>query len=179
MINYTLAFACSQDGFIARHTGDNPFEWTSKEDQIHLKNLIKYNEWQVMGRVTHELNPNESRNRIVFTRSTDEIKLIDERIKNQYYFNPDLHQWKEFKRLCQERVLILGGTKVHDFFLYADLINLMYITVEPLNFTKGVPAFSFINFKDVIPFFKDKGFSIKEEILNDKGTKLIKFKKIK
>ena len=49
MINYTLAFACSQDGFIARHSGDNPFEWTSKDDQIHLQNLIKDNEWQVMG----------------------------------------------------------------------------------------------------------------------------------
>ena len=178
MINYTLAFACSQNGFIARHSADNPSEWTSKEDQIHLKNLIKDNEWQVMGRITHELNLNETRKRIVFSRGSNQIKLIDKNIKNQYFFNPDLHQWNDFEKLCKESVLILGGTKVHDFFLYADLIDSMHITVEPIKFSEGIPAFSYINFKDIIPFFQEKGFSSKEEILNDKGTKLIKFKKI-
>ena len=178
MINYTLAFACSKNGFIARHPGDNPYEWTSKEDQKHLKSLINENEWQVMGRITHELNPNKNRKRIVFSRSSDQIKLIDENIKNQYFFNPDLHQWNDFENLCKKKVLILGGTKVHDFFLYADLIDSMYITIEPLEFLEGVPAFSYINFKDVIPFFNEKGFSTKEKLLNDNGTKLINFKKI-
>ena len=36
-MKYTLAFACSQDGFIAKHSKDNPFEWTSGEDQKHLQ----------------------------------------------------------------------------------------------------------------------------------------------
>ena len=36
MIKYTLAFACSSDGFIAKYSGDNPFEWTSLEDKKHL-----------------------------------------------------------------------------------------------------------------------------------------------
>ena len=178
MINYTLAFACSKNGYIARHSGDNPFDWTSKEDQIHLKSLIKDNEWQVMGRITHELNPNETRKRIVFSRSIREIKLIDQNIKNQYYFNPDLHQWEEFERLCKDSVLILGGTKVHDFFLYSNLIDSMYITVEPLKFNEGIPAFSYINSSDVIPFLREQGFSSQERIINDKGTKLIQFKKI-
>ncbi len=178
MINYTLAFACSKNGYIARYSGDNPFDWTSKEDQIHLKNLIKDNEWQVMGRITHELNPNETRKRIVFSRSIREIKLIDQNIKNQYFFNPDLHQWSDFEKLCKKKVLILGGTKVHDFFLYSDLIDTMYITVEPLEISNGVPAFSYLNFEDIIPFFQEKHFVINEEIVNDKGTTLITFKKI-
>ncbi len=53
MIKYTLAFACSSDGFIAKYSGDNPFEWTSLEDKKHLDNLIKNHKWQVMGRKTH------------------------------------------------------------------------------------------------------------------------------
>jgi dihydrofolate reductase len=77
-MKYTLAFACSQDGFIAKHSKDNPFEWTSREDQKHLQTLINDNEWQVMGRTTHELNPNESRKRIVFSRQFSEIKQIKE-----------------------------------------------------------------------------------------------------
>ena len=75
-MKYTLAFACSQDGFIAKHSKDNPFEWTSKEDQNHLQTLISENEWQVMGRTTHELNPNHNRKRIVFSRQSKEIELI-------------------------------------------------------------------------------------------------------
>ena len=74
-MKYTLAFACSQDGFIAKHSKDNPFEWTSKEDQNHLQTLISENEWQVMGRTTHELNPNHNRKRIVF--SQDSIRKLN------------------------------------------------------------------------------------------------------
>ena len=126
MVNYTLAFASSLDGFIARHSNDNPFEWTSKNDQDHLKNLINQHEWQVMGRKTHELNPNDTRKRIVFSRQFKKIELIKKDIPNQFYFNPDKHQWNEFENICTTDVLILGGTKIHDFFLYADLINKIY-----------------------------------------------------
>ena len=80
MINYTLAFACSKDGFIARHSKDNPFEWTSQDDQNHLKDLINKHEWQVMGRSTHELNPNTTRKRIC--RSLEMLK--NKRLKNPW-----------------------------------------------------------------------------------------------
>mgnify|MGYP000034506918 CR=1 FL=1 len=106
-MKYTLAFACSQDGFIAKHSKDNPFEWTSKEDQNHLQTLISENKWQVMGRTTHELNPNESRKRIVFSRKYEEIKLIKKDIPDQFYFNPDLHQWSDFEKICSGNILIL------------------------------------------------------------------------
>ena len=105
MIKYTLAFACSSDGFIAKYSGDNPFEWTSLEDKKHLDKLIKNHKWQVMGRKTHELNPNESRSRIIFSRKYQKIKQIKNSI-NQYYFNPDINQWDEFESLCKESVLI-------------------------------------------------------------------------
>ena len=178
MINYTLAFASSLDGFIARYAEDNPFEWTSKNDQDHLKDLINQHEWQVMGRKTHELNPNHARKRIVFSRQFEKVQLIKEDIPNQYYFNPDLNQWHEFEKICSKSVLILGGTKIHDFFLYANLIDKIFITVEPIYFKTGIPAFSYINFKDIIPFFIERGFSNNQKTVNDKGTVLIELNKI-
>lgn len=176
-MKYTLAFACSQDGFIAKHSKDNPFEWTSREDQNHLQTLINDNEWQVMGRTTHELNPNESRKRIVFSRQFREIKQIKENILNQYYFNPDLHQWSEFEKICSENILILGGTSVHDFFIYAELVDTIHITIEPYTFNEGVRAFSYINFKDYEPYFLSKNYSFEKKILNNKGTTLMSFNK--
>ena len=56
MINYSLMFACSQDGFIAKKEGDNPSLWTSKEDHQLLSDQISISDWCVMGRKTHELN---------------------------------------------------------------------------------------------------------------------------
>ena len=108
-MKYTLAFACSQDGFIAKHSKDNPFEWTSKEDQNHLQTLISENKWQVMGRTTHELNPNQQRKRIVFSRKHEEIKLIKEDIPDQFYFNPDLHQWSTLKCVPHKATLSPHG----------------------------------------------------------------------
>lgn len=177
MINYTLAFASSIDGFIARHENDNPLEWTSKNDQNHLKDLINQHDWQVMGRKTHELNPNHSRKRVVFSRQFKQIKLIKEDIQNQFYFNPDINQWDEFENICTTSVLILGGTKIHDYFLYADLIDKIYITIEPIYFKSGVPAFSYINFQDLIPFLAKRGFSNNQKVVNETGTVLIELNK--
>ena len=176
-MKYTLAFACSKDGFIAKHSKDNPFEWTSKEDQNHLQTLISENQWQVMGRTTHELNPNQQRKRIVFSRKYEEIKLIKKDIPDQFYFNPDLHQWSDFEKICSGNILILGGTSVHDFFIYAELVDTIHITVEPHTFNEGVRAFSYINFKDYKPYFLSKSYSYEEKTLNENGTKLISFNK--
>ena len=45
-------------------------------------------------------------------------------------------------------------------FLYANLIDKIFITVEPIYFKTGIPAFSYINFHDIIPFFIERAFLI-------------------
>ena len=167
MIKYSLMFACSKDGFIAKKEGDNPFLWTSKEDNNLLKNEISRSDWSVMGRKTHELNPRKNRSRIVFTRKVKNIQPIKANVANQLFFNPDITQWSEFESLVglNSNVLILGGTRVHDFFLYLDVLSKIYITIEPLNFNSGIKAFSFINFRDLEPFLNSRGYLVEKKIL--------------
>ena len=71
-------------------------------------------------------------------------------------------------------ILILGGTRVHDFFLYLDVLSKISITIEPLTFTSGIPAFSFINFNDLEAFLITRGYLKNEKKINEK-TKLITF----
>ena len=77
MINYSLMFACSQDGFIAKKEGDNPALWTTKEDHQLLSDQISISDWCVMGRKTHELNPKEDRKRIIFSRQVNTTWDVD------------------------------------------------------------------------------------------------------
>ena len=71
-----------------------------------------------MGRKTHELNPRKDRKRIVFSRQVQSIQSINPTIPNQMYFNPDVCQISEFENFVGDNsnVLVLGGTRVHDFF---------------------------------------------------------------
>ena len=84
--------------------------------------------------------------------------LIDEKLR--------ILDSTEFESLCKESVLILGGTSVHDYFLYADLIDEIFITIEPLKFGKGLPAFSYINFRDLVPYLNERGYRHSEKKIN-------------
>ncbi len=163
-------FACSQDGFIAKKEGDNPSLWTSEEDHKLLLEHIDESDWSVMGRKTHELNPNQNRKRIVFSRKVKTIEPVSPTIKNQFYFNPDITQWSDFAKLVglKSKVLILGGTRVHDFFLYLDVLSKIYITIEPLNFNTGIKAFSFINFNDLESFLIARKYIKEQKKINEK-----------
>ena len=170
MISYSLMFACSQDGFIAKKEGDNPSLWTSEEDHKLLAKNISISDWAVMGRKTHELNLREDRKRIVFTRKVKDIESINTNTPNQLYFNPDIAQWSDFEKIVglNSKVLVLGGTRVHDFFLYLNLLSNIYITIEPLNFNKGIRAFSFINFSDLESFLIARKYVKKQKKINKK-----------
>ena len=93
------------------------------------------------------------------------------------YKRQDFNQWEEFENLCQESVLVLGGTSVHDYFLYADLIDEIFITIEPLTFNEGIPAFTYINFKDLTPYLEERGYRHTEQKINDGGSLLVSFSK--
>jgi|TARA_B110000114_G_scaffold185810_1_gene235135 dihydrofolate reductase len=170
MIDYSLMFACSQDGFIAKKEGDNPSLWTSEEDHKLLTENISKSDWSVMGRKTHELNLREDRKRIVFTRKVKNIEPISVNIPNQLYFNPDTAQWSDFEKIVglNSKVLVLGGTRVHDFFLYLNLLSNINITIEPLTFNTGIRAFSFINFSDLESFLIARKYIKKQRKINEK-----------
>ena len=133
MISYSLMFACSQDGFIAKKEGDNPSLWTSEEDHKLLAKNISISDWAVMGRKTHELNLIEDRKRIVFTRKVKDIESINTNTPNQLYFNPDIAQWSDFEKIVglNSKVLVLGGTRVHDFFYTLIFYQIFILLLSP------------------------------------------------
>ena len=176
-MNFKLIAAVSEDGFIARFSGDIPSRWTSKEEQKLFKKDMKKCEWSAMGRLTHELSFNKNRKRIIFTRSIETYKFNNQ---NHIFFNPENISFNKIINLIKpsSNICILGGTAVHDYFYDNGLINEIIITVEPIIFGKGVKLFSKIKWENFSDFLNKRGFKIIYNVkINKKGTNYYHFSK--
>ena len=68
--------------------------------------------------------------------------------------------------------LILGGTRVHDWFLSQDAIHRIHLTVEPVTFGDGLPVFSDQQVSDPVEIFTSRGFVLQDQRrLNAAGTR--------
>ena len=173
-----LIAVVSKDGFIARKSGDIPANWTSNEEKKCFKNDINKCDWAVMGRTTHELSYKENSKRIIFSSSIKNYKFLSE---NHILLNPENFSFIEMLGKIEKvsSICILGGTRVHDYFYYNNLINEMMITVEPIFFRVGLPLFTKIKWNNVLQTFLNQGFKKKKYIqINKKGTRYLYLSKI-
>ena len=142
--HFTLTVVTSLDGLIARAPDDAPQRWASPEEQALFFADVATADWGVMGRHTHHAADRPDRRRIVFSTAA-----------GQGAWHRPTQFWIDPGRLGPEaladrvgrvhplaRGLILGGTRVHDWFLGHDAIDRIHLTVEPLRFGRGLPLFS-------------------------------------
>lgn len=166
-----LIAVVSNDGFIARYSGDIPKNWSSKEEQNYFLNDMQECHWSVMGRKTHDLSYKANKNRIIFSKSINNYKYIN---KSHILFNPENVSFNQIIKLIKpvKTICILGGTNIYDYFYENDLINEIIITIEPKKFNKGLRLFSKIEWRQFPSIFVNFGFKIKKDIIiNDKGTR--------
>lgn len=141
---YTLTVVVTQDGFIARHPAHSPREWASAEEQALFREEVARADWSIMGRFTHEAADRPERRRIVFSTAAPEP-----------HWRRPTQIWLDPRRLVPDDLpglvapvhplrqgIILGGTRVHDWFHAAGRIDRVHLTVEPLSFGAGLPLFT-------------------------------------
>ncbi len=97
-----------------------------------------------MGRGTHAAADRPDRRRIVFSTAAG---AGDWRRPTQLWMDPATLAPADLPALVAHlhplrAGLILGGTRVHDWFLAHDAIDAVHLTVEPLRFGSGLPLFS-------------------------------------
>ena len=175
---YTLTVCASTDGFIARHPGDNPATWASPEEQVRFFSDIAAADWAVMGRATHEVADRPDRHRIVFSASGG---AGDWRRRTQIWVDPDGLTPAALPALVAavrplRRGLILGGTRVHDWFLAHRAIGRVHLTIEPITFGTGLPIFSGQSAAaDPRNVFRTAGFAVLSDVaLNATGTRYLR-----
>lgn len=134
-----MIVAISIDGKIAIHS-KHFSNWTSVEDKNFLRSTLDKCDVIVMGNNTYKTakKPFLRRNCIVLTNS---INTILKKSNNLIYCNPKnaklLNLINKYKS-----VAVLGGTQTYNYCLENNLIDELFITIEPLVFGQGLNIFN-------------------------------------
>ncbi len=153
---FVLFAAVSLDGRITAGKTEGS-AWTSKEDKSFFQRELDRADVAVMGRKTFDAirRPLTPRNRIVFTRSSfAEQKLLGFTRSRPFCYSQE-QQNGQGATICfsgtrqglltvlhergWHRVAIVGGTSIYDWFLKRNLVDEIYLTLEPVIFGSGKP----------------------------------------
>jgi dihydrofolate reductase len=136
-----LMASISADGFIAQSKNQSSLKWTSKEDTQFFVKKTKEVGTLIMGSTTFATigRPLPERQIIVLTRS----KTYDEFDPSQVRATgkPIRELLGELFRDGVGEVVIAGGTSVYTQFMQEDLVDEIYLTIEPVVFGSGLKLF--------------------------------------
>lgn len=172
MPRFSLAVVTSRDGFISRSETEPPQAWASQEEQELFFRDVEAADWTIMGRNTHEAADKPRRRRIVFSTTR-----VGWQRPTQLWLDPSGVRPAELKGLVEkahplEEGLILGGTRVHDWFLAHRAVHRVRLTIEPVDFGTGLPIVTGQTTRDSVALFQGFGFRVeREEFLNAQGTR--------
>lgn len=151
--------AISVDGFISPldQTSLPSTSWTSPEDKTWFNQKTLEAGVTVMGRSTWDTIPTrhkplKNRLNIIYTNHPENISgskplvessaqdKLDPRISYTTNLSPE-----ELVSLVETRgytsLAICGGCHIYTHFLEADVVNALYLTIEPIVFGRGIPLF--------------------------------------
>lgn len=162
--------AATIDGKIALDAGHFS-DWTSREDKDFLHEMLDKSDVVVVGNNTYKtaIEPLSKRNCIVLTSSVATTERKNEKL---LLWNPAGISYASVLQNTEiETVAILGGTQTYTYFLENDLLDEIYLTIEPLVFGRGLPLFE--SSKDAQLRFRLE--STKQ--LNDAGSILLHYQR--
>ena len=137
MRTYAIA-AITLDGKIAldaHHMSD----WTSPEDKTFMRSLLDKSDVAVVGNNTYKtaIEPLSKRNCIVLTTG---VQTVEHKTDMLTYANPASSDFVALLRKY-DNIAVLGGAKTYSYFLQNNLLDELYLTIEPLAFGRGINLF--------------------------------------
>lgn len=170
----TMVMLMTVDGKTTQGDNENIYTWTSPEDQKHFFSLIKKNNLIVMGRKTFEasrpvIKLEKGKLRIVLTHHPE--KYSKESVKGQLEFSNETPEKlvKRMEGFGYKKILLVGRATINGLFLKENLVDELYLTIEPKIFGSGkniVEGQLLDRFLQLINVKK----------LNKKGTLLLRYK---
>ncbi|MBI4099475.1 dihydrofolate reductase [Candidatus Microgenomates bacterium] len=153
-----LYMAITPNGLIAKSDDDTNF--TSKEDHLGFRDACLESKAIIVGRRTYDLLNYDPEfyfpqcSYFVVSQTAQEPK------ENFVFCQPDpqkilaLIESKGFNSAC-----VIGGGKTNTTFLQANLVDEIYLDVEPAIFGQGIPLFSPADFEFKLDLLEVKNLS--------------------
>ena len=141
----SLVASITADGFISQKSEQSSLDWTSREDTKFFIQKTKEAGYVVMGSTTFDTIkpkhlPFAGRTIFVLSRSKkldqfqpNEVRVVSGSIQEIY------------DQLEQEGVpelVLAGGSEIYTQFMQANLVDEIFLTVEPVIFGEGVKLFN-------------------------------------
>jgi dihydrofolate reductase len=167
----------SLDGKLTKWARDNIYEWSSPEDFAHFQKVREQNNLLVMGSNTFEkvkdnktagLKPEKERLRIILTGKPK--TYLKYAVPGQLEFTSESPK-KLVTRLEKQgykQMLLVSGGKVSTSFFKEQLIDELWLTIEPKIFGSGEPLV-----QEGVFDISLKLLSVSR--LNEQGTLLLKY----
>ncbi|MDD2807183.1 MAG: dihydrofolate reductase [Patescibacteria group bacterium] len=174
MINFSAVAVVTIDGKIAKNKNHHT-NWSSRADKIFLKTQIEKSDVIVVGHNTYNVAKKNLPNHIFLKRKY--IVLTSRPKKNVFGHNvlwcdPEkVDLLALVKKYNYKKICVLGGTKTYTTLMKQNLINELFLTIEPIIFGSGLNLFDGENFSA-----KFRLRSIKK--LNSLGTILLHYLKL-
>lgn len=164
----------SINGKITRGKDSNIYSWTSKEDSDFFFSKISTSKLIVMGSSTYEaarnrIKPEKGRLRIVLTRTPRKYSKDKVEGSLEFLSKKPTDLVSSIQKQGYREMLLVGGSAVYSSFLKENLIDEIYLTIEPLVFGDGKPLFAKGSFAADLSLIGVKR-------LNHQGSLLLKYK---
>lgn len=163
MIKVFIIAATSADGFIAKDNQHSPMYWSSKADKKRFVELTKRAGVVVMGSSTYKTigKPLQERLNIVYSNSQtfEGVEMTNK---------PPRELISDLEARGIKEVAICGGSHIYTMFIKAQIVDTIYLTIEPVFFGKGMSIFN-----------EDLHYSLKlvsSQISESSGSLLLEYK---
>lgn len=135
-----LIFVSTLDGKVTKWGEPHVSAWSSHQDQHHYKNVLNESSLVVMGSNTFDAEPFKpypNHQLVVMTRHRDRYKHLE--IPGQLEFTDEspLAIKTRFESKGHQQMLVIGGPHVATSFLQRQLIDELWLTLEPKIFGNG------------------------------------------
>ena len=163
----------SLDGIIARSIDDD-LSWGSSEDKKLYKKFTTEFGTVIVGSTTFEQMPKIAfKNRLCIVLTRDKSKYAEYSDNDNFVFldpNPiEVVKYLEAKGV--EKGVIIGGSKINNMFLQANLVDEIFITLAPRIFGNKVRIFGDLNLDVKLELKSFEKISENELLLNYKVIK--------
>lgn len=135
-----LVFVSTLNGKITKGEDPEVKSWSSKNDQEYYGKIWKDSSLIIMGSNTYNDNviqPSKDRLIVIMTRNPDLYMAHEVPGRLEFSDNSPSALSAFYEKAGFEQMTVVGGSKVATSFLREDLVDELWLTIEPRMFGKG------------------------------------------